>query len=123
VSFGRALAVGAAIALVASLCYVATWEAIYPFIGQEYMTAYREHALAKARAEGKSETEIALQKTEMDKFAKMYENPLINSAFTLLEPLPVALVISLVSAGILSRRRREDGEGSTIPPRAANSTT
>ena len=43
---------------------------------------------------------------EMKKFAEMYRNPLINSAITFLEPLPVGLVIALVSAGILRRRRR-----------------
>jgi hypothetical protein len=30
-----------------------------------------------------------------------------NAAITFLEPLPVGLVIALVSAGILRRRRRE----------------
>jgi hypothetical protein len=37
----------------------------------------------------------------------MYENPVFNSAITFMEPLPVALVIALVSAGILSRRRKD----------------
>jgi hypothetical protein len=35
----------------------------------------------------------------------------VNAAFTLIEPLPVGLVIALVSAGVLSRKRkREDPE-------------
>ena len=33
-------------------------------------------------------------------------NPLVNVAFTLLEPLPVGLVFTLVSAGVLSRKRQ-----------------
>ena len=40
----------------------------------------------------------------------MYQNPVINAAFTILEPLPVALVIALVSAGVLSRRRVKHDE-------------
>lgn len=117
VRFGRAFSVGALIALVAALCYVATWEVIYysSSFGTDYLKQYRDHALAKARAEGKSEQAIALERAEMEKFAKLYENPFVNSAFTFLEPLPVALVISLVSAGVLSRRRREVREGSTVP--------
>jgi hypothetical protein len=47
---------------------------------------------------------------EQDKFEKMYQNPAINAAFTILEPLPVALIIALVSAGVLSRRKRADLE-------------
>jgi hypothetical protein len=107
VRFGRAFSVGALIALVAALCYVATWEVIYySRLMPNYLTEYREHALAKARAEGKSEQAIALQRVEMEKFAKLYENPFVNSAVTFLEPLPVALIISLVSAAMLSRRRK-----------------
>ncbi len=42
----------------------------------------------------------------MQKFVKLYQNPVINSAITFVEPLPVGLVLALVSAGILSRKRR-----------------
>ena len=116
IRFGRAFAVGAAIAGISSLCYVATWEVVYSRIGPEYMRKYQEHALAKLRAEGKSEQAIAAEKVEMEKFAKLYdENRLVNVAFTLLEPLPVALVMSLITAGVLSRRRREVGEGAAVP--------
>jgi hypothetical protein len=34
----------------------------------------------------------------------MFENPLTNAAIAFVEPLPVALVIALVSAGVLSLR-------------------
>ena len=42
---------------------------------------------------------------ELEKFAVAYRNPAYNAAMTLLEPLPVALIIALVSAGVLSRGR------------------
>ena len=45
----------------------------------------------------------------MAAFAEQYKNPLINIAYTYLEPLPVALLFTLVSAGMLSRKRRADG--------------
>jgi hypothetical protein len=106
VGFGRAFAVGALIALVASLCYVATWEVAYSTFASDYMTKYQAHELEKARAEGASEEAISLKKAEMDKFAVMYRNPLINAALTLTEPLPVGLIIALVSAGVLSRRKK-----------------
>lgn len=34
---------------------------------------------------------------ESDKFAKLYDNPAINAAITFLEPLPVALVVALMT--------------------------
>lgn len=40
----------------------------------------------------------------MEEFKEMYKNPLINVALTLLEPLPVGLLFTLVSAGVLRRK-------------------
>jgi len=111
VRFGRALAVGALIAVVASLCYVATWEVAYFTVASDYLTKYQAHELQKARAEGASEAAIARKKAEMDKLAVMYRNPAINAALTLVEPLPVGLIFALVSAGVLSRRKKSPAGG------------
>jgi len=108
VGFGRALAVGSLIGLVASLCYVASWEVMYFKFMPDFMTKYGAHELEKARAEGASEAALAQKKAELDKFEKMYQNPAINAAYTILEPLPVALLVALISALVLSRRRRAD---------------
>jgi hypothetical protein len=42
----------------------------------------------------------------MAEFNELYKNPLVNIAYTLLEPLPVGILMTLVAAGVLSRRRR-----------------
>src|SRR5438132_83151 len=106
VRFGRAFAVGALIGVVASLCYVATWEVVSSKLAPDYLLKYQAHMLDKARADGLSEAAIAQKKAEMDKFATLYKNPAINAAVTFTEPLPVALIVALVSAGVLSRRRK-----------------
>ena len=105
IRFGRAFAVGALIAVVASLCYVATWELIYFKLAPDFGTKYQAHLLDRARKNGESEESIARQKAEMERFAELYSNPAINAAITLVEPLPVGLIVSLVSAGVLSRRK------------------
>ena len=110
VGFRRALAVGSLIGLIASLCYVATWEVMYFKFMPDFLTRYGAHELQKARAEGASEAALAQKKIELDKFEKMYQNPAINAAYTILEPLPVALVMALISAGVLSRKKRPDFE-------------
>ena len=102
VSFGRALAVGALIGVVASACYVATWEVVYFNFMPDYLEKYQAHMVEKARAAGETEASIALQTAEMAKWAEWYKNPAINVAMTLMEPLPVALAIALVSAAVLS---------------------
>jgi hypothetical protein len=119
ITFGRAFRVGALIALVGSLCYVATWEAIYfGGLAPNFTEKYAARAIEKARANGATESELARRTAEMQKFAAWYRNPAFNAAMTLLEPLPVALVISLVTAGVVSRRRREDAPARS-PTRAS----
>jgi hypothetical protein len=107
ISFGKALAVGALIGLVASTCYVATWEALYFGGKSDYIEKYQARELEKARQDGATEAQIAAKQAEMAKFAEMYKNPVFNTALTFMEPLPVALVIALVTAGIVSRRRKD----------------
>ncbi|MFN2636573.1 MAG: DUF4199 domain-containing protein [Gemmatimonadaceae bacterium] len=121
VRFGRAFAVGALIAVISSVCYVATWEVMYFKFMPDFLSKYQAHELEKARAGGATEDALAKKKAEMDKLAVMYTNPLINSALTLVEPLPVGLVIALVSAGILSRARKRDADGMVAGARGGTS--
>jgi hypothetical protein len=111
IGFGRALAVGFLISAVASACYVLTWEVIYFRITPDFGEKYQAHMIDKARQAGESEEALARKKAEMDRFVELYRNPVINVAITFLEPLPVALVMSLVSAGVLRRRRTGQAVG------------
>jgi hypothetical protein len=86
ITFGRAFKVGILITLISCAFYVASWEIIYFKLMPDFVDKYSN---------------------EMAALRKLYENPLINAAMTFLEPLPVGLVVTLVSAGIL--RRRESG--------------
>ena len=108
ISFGRALGVGFLIMLIASLCYVITWEIVYFNFLPDFGDKYAAYVIEKARAAGASAEEIARQTEEMKKFKTMYDNPLYNAAFTFLEPLPVGVPMTLISAAILRKRRATD---------------
>lgn len=108
VSFGQAFKVGLFITLIASACYVASWEVLYYNFMPDFMEKYSAYSVEKARQSGVGEAEIAAKAAEMAKFGEMYKNPLINIAFTLVEPLPVGLIFTLVTAGILSRKRKPE---------------
>ena len=97
---------GALIALVSSLCYTATWEVYYFGVGTDFIAKYQANQIAEAREKGATQAELDAKAAELKKFAEMYENPLINSAMTLMEPLPLGLLVALISAGVLSRKRR-----------------
>jgi hypothetical protein len=111
VRFGRALAVGALIALVASTCYVAAWEVIYFKVAPEHREQFHARMVERARTGGGTPEQVQARVAETQEFMKMYQDPAINAAITLLEPLPVGLVFALVSAGVLSRRRRMEVPG------------
>jgi hypothetical protein len=51
----------------------------------------------------------------MADLAKHYSNPFYNSAITFMEVFPVGLIVTLVSAGILRRKPRQDAPASAVP--------
>lgn len=105
-TFGRAFLVGLAITAVASVCYVATWELIYYRLAPDFGEKYAAYAVEKAKSEGATEAQVAEKAKQMAEFNEMYKNPLVNVAITFLEPLPVGLVFTLVTAGVLGRKPR-----------------
>lgn len=114
IRFGRAFLVGLYITVVASVCYVATWQFVYYRISPDFMEQYSAHALEKARAGGATAQELEVKARDLAKFSERYRHPLFNVGITFLEPLPVGLFIALVSAGFLSRRRTVGN--SQVPP-------
>jgi len=108
VRFWRAAKVGALIAFIAATFYVATWEVIYTNFMPDFMEKYSAKMVEEARAEGATEAAIAAKQVEAAKWVDMYKNPLLRVAMTYMEPLPVALIMVLGSAGLLSRKKRDD---------------
>ena len=105
VTFGRAFLIGLMITFVASACYVATWQVIYYKVAPDFGEKYAAYAVEKAKKSGATDAQIAATKKDVTEFMDMYKNPFVNIALTFLEPLPVGLLFTLVSAGVLSRRR------------------
>ena len=106
VRFGRAFAVGALIAAIASVCYVATWEVIFYKFEPDFMDKYTARAVERIQASGAPQAVVEQRTAELNRQAELYKNPLVNIAMTFVEPLPVGILIALVSAGVLSRRRK-----------------
>ena len=110
VSFGRAFGVGMLIVLISSLCYVATWEVIYFKFAPGFAAKLEAYNIEQARKKASSPAEVEAKVAEAKVFTQRYQNPVFNAAITLLEPLPVGLVIALVSAGVLRRRRDRESQ-------------
>lgn len=107
ISFGKAFRVGALIALIASAMYLVVWLIDYYVFVPEFIDKYSEHVLFRAKADGASAAELAEKTKEMAEFKEMYKNPLFVVLLTLVEVLPVGLVVALISALILKRKQKE----------------
>lgn len=112
IGFGRAFSVGILITVVASLCYVATWEVLYFKVYTNFDAKMVQASVDHARKAGKSEVEVQKVREQSEAFVKTYHNPLVNVAYTFIEPLPIGLIISLLAAGILRRKGRGAGDAS-----------
>jgi len=109
ITFPKAFAVGICITLISCMFYVGTWEVLYFNFMPDFLVEYNAHVIEKLKASGASPMAVQAKIEELKQFATMYQNPLINAAMTFIEPFPVGLVITLVSAAIL-RKKPQTGQ-------------
>jgi hypothetical protein len=105
ITFLEALKVGGIIALISSTVYVAVWLVDYYLFVPDFMDHYIQHVLTQAKKDGASQAEINNQIAEMAGYRDMYKTPFGVILMTYLEPLPVAIIVTLISALILKRNR------------------
>ena len=117
ISFGRAFACGILITLITTVCYVVTWEIIYFNFIPHFMDSYFADAVDKIKASGASPDTIQAKLADLEKSKRLYSNPFYNAALTFLEPFPVGLVITLLSAAIL--RKKSPAQTERLPSPAA----
>jgi Protein of unknown function (DUF4199) len=104
ISFGRAFSCGILIALITTVCYVAMWEILYFNFMPHFMDSYFAAQIHKVQASGLDAATSAAKVAAIQHSQQLYENPLVNMAYTFIEPLPVGVVITLISAAILRRK-------------------
>src|ERR1700685_3532618 len=100
ISFGRAFACGILITLITTVCYVATWEILYFNFMPHFMDSYFAAQIHKVQSSGLDAAAIAARVAELQRSQQLYQNPLVNMAYTFIEPFPVGLIIALISAAI-----------------------
>lgn len=105
VTFGRAFLVGILIALISSAIYVATWEVLLRTAYPDFADKYAAQMIEQAKNSGGGQAAMDKATADAEQFKKMYANPLMNIAFTFIEPFPVGLVVTLISAAVLRKRR------------------
>lgn len=104
ISFGRAFGCGILIMLITCVFYVGMWEIIYFNFIPHFMDGYFAAQIHKVQAAGLDPATTAAQVAAIERSQRLYQNPLVNMAYTLMEPLPVGLIMTLISAAVLRRK-------------------
>lgn len=104
ITFFKGLQVGILISIVCAICYAGSWELYYRGSGQEFLKKYTATYIDGLKKGGASDAEVTKAETEMAQFQEMYKNFFVRFGFTLMEIVPVGLIVTLISAALLRRR-------------------
>ncbi len=105
VTFGKAFKVGTVIALIASSMYTLAWLIDYYLFMPDFLDQYTKHVLWDAGQKGATAAELADKAKQMADYRELYKNPLMVIVITYMEVLPIGLIVALISALILKRKR------------------
>lgn len=106
ITFGRAFVVGILITIISSICYVIAWQILYHTFMPDFFEKYSAYIIENARAAGATPEALRAQSQELEQQIRLYKNPFLHVAFVFLEPFPVGLLITLISAAVLRKRAR-----------------
>ena len=104
ITFGRAFGVGMLITLISCVFYVIAWEIEYATIFSDFVDRYAAYAMEDARASGADEAAMAAKAAEMADMRRMMDSPIIRPLVVFIEPFPVGVLVSLISAALLRKK-------------------
>jgi len=100
ISFGKAFITGLLISLIASAMYIVVWLIIYYNFFPNFMEQYGDMVLKNTKPEEKWE-----KVAEISQMKEWYKSPIMIILLTLMEILPIGIVISLIAALILKKSK------------------
>lgn len=103
-TFSQGFAVGILITLLSNCIYVASWEFIYHQFMPDFAETYSTQMVEHAKASGASQQKIDDTIRQAQDFRRNYRNPIYVIGMTFMEPFPVFLLITLISAAVLRRK-------------------
>ena len=108
ISFAKAFGVGICITLISCVFYVGTWEILSRTVFTDFMDKYSAAMIAKAQASGASAQVVQAKIDEIQRMKVNYANPIYRMLMTFIEPFPVGLLITLISAAVLRKKARPE---------------
>lgn len=108
ITFMKGLRIGLLITLISAVCYAASWEV---YGDKDFVDKYTAYNIDKMKAGGASEAEVEAARIEGEQFAEMYRNFYIRFGMTLMEILPVGVIMTLISAAVLRKNSGDTASG------------
>jgi len=108
ISFAKGFGIGICITLISCVFYVGTWEVLSRTVFQDFMDKYSAAMIAKAQASGASAQVVEAKIAEIQHMKEMYAHPLYRMLMTFIEPFPIGLLITLISAAVLRKKARPE---------------
>jgi hypothetical protein len=104
VSFGKAFSMGLLIAFIGSTMYVISWAFLYNFYMPDFMDRYCAQMIENAKP---TSTPAKLKELteQLNTQKELYKNPVYFVLFTYFEIFPVGVLVSLIAALILKRKK------------------
>lgn len=103
-SFIDGLKIGAIIALIGSLSYTVVWMIEFQFVFPDFMDKFAAKQIEQLNASNLDPAVLAEQIKKMQEMAENYKNPYYRFGMTLMEILPIGIIITLLAAIILRKK-------------------
>jgi len=107
IKFGKAFLIGLYISIIYTVLYAVTWMILRATIMTDFVESYIAYERKSLEQSGASAAVIQAKVQEMEKMMAMFSNPLLEALMVFTEPWPVAILVTLVSALILSRKKKQ----------------
>ena len=114
IGFGKALRVALGITFIACTIYVLAWLVEYYCFMPGYMDTYAAAMGRQARGSGLSPEALQKELAKIESMRVSYRNPVVVVLYTYLEIVPVGIIISLLTALLVKRKRRPATPGPAI---------
>ena len=105
-TFSKAVRLGLYIPLIASAMYVLTWMLISYLWIPDFMEQYAIKSEEELLATGADNAAVSAHRDKMEHYIRMYNNPFLRAGLTLLEILPMGVVMTLICAWLITRNKQ-----------------
>ena len=104
ITFGKAFLIGLYTVLVTAFIYVVGWMIYFPNFMPDFADQYMASQITALEESGITGAELQAQKEEMASFMEWYKQPINMIGMTIMEILPIGLIVAAVSALVWKKK-------------------